>query len=126
MTVYVDDMKRPARPVGYRGPGTPLWSHLLADTHDELEAFARELGLAASWLQHPGRATEHYDVTNSVRERALRLGAVSIRYGRCAAYLTMRKAAEACGDVADAARCDALFRAELEADAGQLFGDVRG
>lgn len=115
MSVYVDDMKRPARPAGYRGPGTPLWSHLLADTSEELLAFAHGLGLRRGWLQHPGTPREHFDVTNTVRERALRAGAVPIRYGRQGGLLTLAKAARARGDLVEAGRLEAEFRASLEA-----------
>ena len=41
MTVYIDDMQRPATV----GRITGVWSHLLADTDDELHAFADRLGL---------------------------------------------------------------------------------
>lgn len=76
MTVYVDDMRRPARV----GPVTSLWSHLLADSTAELNEFAARLGLRAAWIQHAGRRTEHYDLTDDKRDEALRLGAVSISY----------------------------------------------
>lgn len=76
MTVYVDDMLRPARV----GRLHASWSHLMADTHEELEAFARQLGLSARWIQHPGTHREHYDVTAPVRKRAIALGAEPITY----------------------------------------------
>lgn len=47
MTVYIDDMRRPARV----GRLNAVWSHLMADTDDELHAFAARLGLRRSW--HP-------------------------------------------------------------------------
>lgn len=80
MTVYVDDMRLSARPKGYRGRGTPRWSHLMADTHDELMSFAEQLGLNPAWLQHEGRHTEHFDVTDTVRTKALKLGATPLEY----------------------------------------------
>lgn len=43
MTVYVDDMPIPAR-----------WSHLMADTDEELHRFAASIGLRRSWAQYPG------------------------------------------------------------------------
>jgi hypothetical protein len=66
MTVYVDDELIP-----WRGK---LWCHLVADTLPELHAFARQLGLRESWFQSKS-AYPHYDVTLSVRNRALTLGA---------------------------------------------------
>ena len=76
MAVYVDDMRLPARV----GRLQARWSHLLADTDDELHAFAARLGLRRSWHQKPGTAISHYDVTDSKRSEAIRLGAVPIGY----------------------------------------------
>lgn len=80
MAVYVDDMRRRAVV-----PGGPRWganwSHLQADTHEELMEFARRLGLKAAWLQKPGTVIEHFDVTDSLRLEALALGATPIAYG---------------------------------------------
>lgn len=90
MTVYVDNMRRPARPIGYRGrPAT--WSHMLADNHEELEAMARALCLSPAWLQHPGTHREHYDVTDTVRRAAIRLGAIPISYPRDTAKILDQK-----------------------------------
>jgi len=49
MTVYVDDFGIPARVSGIKG----RWSHLIADTEDELHAFAARLGLRREWFQDP-------------------------------------------------------------------------
>jgi hypothetical protein len=77
MTVYVDDMRRPQTVGRVRGS----WSHLFADTREELHAFAAQLGQKRSWFQdHPTRW--HYDVTDSVRARALALGAQPMAYPR--------------------------------------------
>lgn len=76
MTVYVDNMLRPARV----GRVTSRWSHLLADTTEELERMARELGLRPEWIQYPGTHREHYDLTEPRRLQALRYGAVGISY----------------------------------------------
>ncbi|HEY6738767.1 MAG TPA: DUF4031 domain-containing protein [Actinopolymorphaceae bacterium] len=86
MTVYVDDMLREAR-VGYV---TDRWSHLLADTREELHEFAARLGLKREWFQdHETRW--HYDVTEAVRERALELGAQPISYPHGTARITMAR-----------------------------------
>lgn len=66
MAVYVDDELIP-----WRGK---LWCHLVADTLPELHAFARRLGLRTAWFQAKS-AYPHYDVTVSVRDRALTMGA---------------------------------------------------
>lgn len=109
MSTYVDDMRLPARPPGYRGRGTPRWSHLMADTHDELLAFARRLGLNPSWIQHEGRPTEHFDVTDTVRQKALRLGAIPIQYGHAGGLLSMLKRARMDGDSDREAELSARF-----------------
>lgn len=88
MTVYIDNMQRQARV----GRLTAVWSHLMADTHDELMEFARRLGLNPQWIQHEGKSLEHFDVTEPKRQQALRLGATPIQYGREGGYLTMAKA----------------------------------
>ncbi|HLO96303.1 MAG TPA: DUF4031 domain-containing protein [Burkholderiaceae bacterium] len=66
MAVYVDDEQVP-----WRGK---LWCHLVADSLIELHQFAARLGLRRDWFQ--GHSLyPHYDVTMSVRDRALSLGA---------------------------------------------------
>jgi hypothetical protein len=78
VTVYVDDMRRPAKV----GRTWGRWSHLMADTSEELHQFAARLGLRREWVQHESTAREHYDVTDAKREQALSLGAVPISYPR--------------------------------------------
>ena len=87
MGVYVDDMQRRARV----GRLNAVWSHLMADTHDELVAFARQLGLNPRWIQHEGKPLEHFDLTEPKRQQALHLGAIPIRYGHEGAALTRAK-----------------------------------
>jgi hypothetical protein len=69
MTVYVDDAI-----VQWRGR---RWAHLMADTLDELHAFATALGIPRRAFQDK-RSGAHYDVTEELREQAIRLGAVAI------------------------------------------------
>lgn len=66
MAVYVD-----AEAIEWQGK---RWCHLVADTLDELHHFASRLGLRRSWFQC--KKYPHYDVTMSVRIRALQLGAL--------------------------------------------------
>lgn len=89
MTVYVDDMRRRAR-VG-RISGT--WSHMFADTHEELMLAAIQIGLNVSWVQHLGTYREHFDVTESVRERLVKAGARELSYPRGTAELLAKKRA---------------------------------
>lgn len=86
MTVYVDDYRRLARV----GRLNARWSHLMADTTEELLTFADRLGLSPAWIQYPGDPREHFDVTGPKRALALRLGAVPIGYGE-AGHLTLAK-----------------------------------
>ena len=76
MPVYVDDARIPARVGRIRG----RWSHLTADSKDELHAFAAELGLRRAWFQDNDRGLWHYDVTESVRARAVAMGAVEMAW----------------------------------------------
>lgn len=87
MTVYVDDMRLLARV----GRITARWSHLTADTPEELHEFAAQIGLKRSWFQKPkglnGKPVNpaslkaqmwHYDVTDEKRDLAIKSGAKPI------------------------------------------------
>lgn len=94
MTVYIDDMRIEARV----GPVDGVWSHLFSDLPGtagsaELAEFALRLGLELRWIQNAGTHTEHFDVTEPTRQRALALGAVPVRYGRAVAAITRAKRA---------------------------------
>ena len=69
MSVYVDDAVTLWR--GRR------WAHLMADTLDELHAMAARLGVPRRAFQDK-RSGAHYDLTEELREQALRLGAIAI------------------------------------------------
>ncbi len=72
MTVYVDHAAISATIGRYR---PAKWSHLMADTVEELHEFARQIGLHREWFQdHP--RFPHYDVTETRRKAALAAGAV--------------------------------------------------
>lgn len=79
MTVYVDDMRMQATvPNGARSV-SGRWSHLMADTEEELIEFAvGTLGMRRSWIQHPGSPDVHFDVVDSRRLAAIKLGAVPL------------------------------------------------
>lgn len=75
MSVYVDAAMIEAHP--HRGPWPAKWSHLMADTVEELHEFAARLGLRRSWYQErPQPWLCHYDVTKGIREQAIKLGAI--------------------------------------------------
>ena len=99
MAVYVDDFRTPARVGSLKG----RWSHLIADSRDELHEFAARLGLRRSWFQDPvligkppakpgSRAAEnwHYDVTDSMRTRAIQLGARPVSWRELPAVIDAR------------------------------------
>jgi hypothetical protein len=69
MSVYVDALADR----GWRlGPSC----HLIADTVEELHAFATRLGMKRAWFQP--ESTPHYDLTEGRRILAMRLGAVEL------------------------------------------------
>jgi Protein of unknown function (DUF4031) len=77
MSVYVDD--------GFVEGDWGLWTgggHMQSDTLEELHAMADQLGLRRSSFQSkPNRPWhDHYDLTRSKRDQAIRLGAVSITW----------------------------------------------
>lgn len=87
MTVYVDDMRKPATV----GRLTARWSHLTADTDEELHGFAAELGLPRRAAQFPGTWKSHYDVTDITRNLAIARGAVAIGYRSTEAVAALRR-----------------------------------
>ena len=69
MSVYVDD------PVTlWRGQ---RWAHLMADTLEELHAFAARLGIPRRAFQDKTSGA-HYDVNSDMRSIALALGAIPV------------------------------------------------
>lgn len=93
MTVYVDNLRMPARV----GRIQANWSHLTADSTEELLAFAAKLGLRPSWIQNPGHVwKEHFDVTDTKRALAIKLGAREITMREATAlWAAKREAARA-------------------------------
>ena len=72
--IYVDELRT--------YPLTHRWRygqacHLLADTLDELHAFAAKIKLRRSWFQSHER-WPHYDLTAKRREVAIENGAIEI------------------------------------------------
>ena len=82
MTVYVDDM--------YRSPlgrfGRMKMSHMIADSKEELLEMADRIGLARKWIQYPDNPRRrHYDVSMSLRRKAIAAGAVEVTMRELAA-----------------------------------------
>lgn len=68
MACYVDGM----RPT----PKTRAWPyqqacHLVCDTGEQLDEIAECIGLRPAWKQKPLTPSEHYDLTTSMRRRAV-------------------------------------------------------
>jgi cytochrome c len=87
MAVYVDDNR-----IRRRGHA---WSHLLADSTEELHAFAARLGLErALFHQQPSRPwKDHYDLPEGRRQQAIRQGARAISRRQAAEMLRAKRRA---------------------------------
>lgn len=102
MTVYVDNFRAPAVMGGVRG----RWSHLTADTQDELHTFAARLDLKREWFQgrcKMGRCEPcphwHYDIVDSKRQTAIQLGAKAIDIRELGAIIRGRRGVQNPGPV---------------------------
>lgn len=107
MTVYVDDYRQPARV----GRLHSKWSHLTADTKEELHAFAEnKLRLKREWFQHGNDHLWHYDVTDGKRDHAIKCGAVPITTREMVELMVARKEAKtggiACNECAADGVCE--------------------
>jgi hypothetical protein len=69
MSVYIDDMYK--YPMGRFG--RMKMSHMIADTESELHEMAVKIGLDTKWYQG-----DHYDVSISLRSKAIANGAIEI------------------------------------------------
>ncbi len=74
MSVYVDEMEPCIQSEKWPYPQA---CHLAADSVEELQVFARRIGLMRSWFQSKSELP-HYDLTAGMRYRAIRLGAIEI------------------------------------------------
>jgi hypothetical protein len=100
VTSYVDNFRAPNAVGKVRG----RWSHLTADTPDELHRLAESIGLDRKWFQATCRyghcptvdgacAHFHYDVTDSKRTAAIAAGAKSVDIREMGAITSARRAA---------------------------------
>ncbi len=85
MTVYVDDFRVP-----WRGD---RWSHLIADSAEELHAFAARLDLQRRRFHHKPAMPwkDHYDVPEAKRRQAIGLGAKPIPTAEAVRILRARR-----------------------------------
>jgi len=78
MTVYVDAVQTyPDEAIkdSHTRSNGRRWSHMWADSEEELKEFAVSIGLKLEWFQNRPRFP-HFDITPSKRVLALRSGAV--------------------------------------------------
>lgn len=100
MTVYVDNFRAPATVGRIRG----RWSHLTADTVEELHEFAERLGQKREWFQARCKYAKcaivfsdgacvhyHYDVVDAKRIEAIEMGAESIDIREMGALISERR-----------------------------------
>lgn len=80
MTVYVDDAFIQASVPNGGRTVTSRWCHMTADTREELDAMALQIGLRLAWRQKTDHWSEHYDVTVPRRLAALKAGAIAIGF----------------------------------------------
>ena len=72
MSVYVDDAMIVRKL--HRWPGK--WSHLVADSIEELHEFAAKIGMERKWFQD--KRIPHYDLTKQRRDAAIAAGAIPL------------------------------------------------
>jgi hypothetical protein len=82
--------------------GRMKMSQMIADTTDELVAMAASIGVQAKWLQKAGSSGEHFDIAQSKRDLALKLGAVAISMRQCSAMCVRRRIEKSLGKPEDA------------------------
>ena len=68
MAVYVDRARNPHRRM--------IMCHMIADTEAELHAMAAAIGMKRAWFQP--RSFPHYDLSQTRRREAVRLGAIEV------------------------------------------------
>lgn len=84
MAVYVDDME-----VGF---GRMVMCHMMADSREELDAMADQIGVARRWIQYPGTWKEHYDIAKTKRAAAVAHGAVEVTLRELTKRMLARRA----------------------------------
>jgi len=82
VSVYVDDWRQLATV----GDITSRWSHMTADSTEELHAFAERLGLPRRAFQQKrsNPVYDHYDLTEELREKAISIGVVAVSWREAA------------------------------------------
>lgn len=73
--VYVDRLRATTPKPGWRFSSS---CHLIADSNNELDRFAIQIGLRVQWRQTSISGVVHYDLTELRRRLAVRRGAVEL------------------------------------------------
>lgn len=73
MAVYVDEVFQ-TLPIQRKKWKHPTYTHMTADTKEELHAMALKIGLKRCWYQDHGHP--HYDLNENKRTQALNAGAI--------------------------------------------------
>jgi hypothetical protein len=96
MTVYLDDWRQRAR----LGPVEDQWSHLIADSDEELHRFAARMGMRRQWFQFKaGRPHHaHYDLPERARDEAVANGAVEVTWRQLGRMLRDRRVSDTSAD----------------------------
>lgn len=92
--IYVDALVRWGGDDAPRAFRNKLSCHMLADTHEELMAIARRIGLRPEWVQASGTYREHFDLTPSRRASAVVNGAAELTLSEMGWLLQERRAKE--------------------------------
>ena len=125
MPVYVDDAKNPF--------GRMIMCHMLADTTEELLVMAKKVGLDAKHIQHAGTANEHFELSKSYREKAVKAGAKEVNSRELVQIIRRRRAylasiadvhtPPAPEDIPDMDEADAAL-SEFEAVGGKTMEEI--
>jgi hypothetical protein len=102
VSVYVDDWRQLAT-VGHM---TSRWSHMTADSTEELHELAARLGIPRRAFQQKrsNPVYDHYDLTEELRERAISIGAVAVSWREAAKLRRERLSREGPSPVSPPAR----------------------
>jgi hypothetical protein len=70
MPVYIDNMNAPY--------GRMKMCHMIADTHEELMAMVKKIGVQKKWIQQEGLYSEHFDISLAKKKMAIQCGAIEV------------------------------------------------
>lgn len=91
--VYVDELRAwTSAPTGKWRYG--MSCHMVADSLEELHAFAQTIGLRRDWFQRStGAGWPHYDLTARRRDAAVRAGAIELSCRQLVTFLRSKREA---------------------------------